>query len=249
MMNYHVIFFSVVAILLHPIYCKGQSDPCQTSGRFNFLVTLHSVTSYLQHNLISYLSVCVCVLWIRCGEFGVCDSRGSPVCTCPRGFQPRDAGNESSGCTRRAALDCEGGKADGFLTLQILTLSSQSDLWLGSQADCELRCLTNCSCLAYGFYGLAGCRFYTHPLIDLVKFSSGSNVNIRVSKSVLGNVQKLVDYWTNFIYPVYFLIVFLNFREQTGLQEDHSNNRCCCWICCHMHLHIFLLEMDEQGKR
>ncbi|XP_047950701.1 G-type lectin S-receptor-like serine/threonine-protein kinase At1g11300 [Salvia hispanica] len=157
MMNYHVIFFSVVAILLHPIYCKGQSDPCQTSG--------------------------------RCGEFGVCDSRGSPVCTCPRGFQPRDAGNESSGCTRRAALDCEGGKADGFLTLQILTLSSQSDLWLGSQADCELRCLTNCSCLAYGFYGLAGCRFYTHPLIDLVKFSSGSNVNIRVSKSVLESKQ------------------------------------------------------------
>ncbi|XP_042065330.1 G-type lectin S-receptor-like serine/threonine-protein kinase At1g11300 [Salvia splendens] len=144
-MNYHVIFFSV-AILLHLIYCKGQSDPCQTSGRFNFLVTLHRVTR----------------------------------------FQPCDAGNGSRGCVRRAALDCEGGKGDGFLTLQILTLSSQSDLWLGLQADCELRCLTNCSCLAYG---LAGCRFYTHPFIDLVKFSSGSNVNIRVSKSVLERKQ------------------------------------------------------------
>lgn len=131
---------------------------------------------------------------IRCGEFGVCDTRGSQVCTCPRGFIPRDArewgaGNWSGGCARRTALDCEGKNGDGFLKLQILTLSSQSDLWFGSQEECQPRCLANCSCLAYGFYGLAGCRFYTQPLIDLLKFSSGSgsNVNIRVSKSELGN--------------------------------------------------------------
>ncbi|KAH6806583.1 G-type lectin S-receptor-like Serine/Threonine-kinase [Perilla frutescens var. frutescens] len=154
-------------VLYYSIFCSSD-DPCGTPG--------------------------------RCGAFGVCDPRGSPVCSCVQGFDPRDprpwgSGNWSSGCVRRVPLDCERKNGDGFLSLQILTRqSSHSDLWLGPEAECEPRCLRNCSCLAYGFYGNAGCRFYTEPLIDILKFSSGSgsgsNVNVRVSNSELGGKNK-----------------------------------------------------------
>lgn len=149
----------------------------------------------LYYNIIIIIVIeYTCMCGVRCGAFGVCSSRGTPVCSCLQGFYPRNAeewgwGNWSSGCVRRVPLDCQGKGGDGFLRLQILTLSTHSDLWFGGEAECEPRCLANCSCLAYGFYGGAGCRFYTQPLIDIQRFSSGtgSNVFIRVSNSELGS--------------------------------------------------------------
>ncbi|EEF37738.1 hypothetical protein RCOM_1096920 [Ricinus communis] len=65
-----------------------------------------------------------------CGVFGACNPQNSPVCSCLRGFEPKNAdewtrGNWTSGCVRRRYLQCERtenggelGKEDGFLKLE-----------------------------------------------------------------------------------------------------------------------------------
>lgn len=139
-----------------------------------------------------------------CGGFGVCNSQGSPICSCLRGFDPRnneqwETGNWSSGCVRRVDLSCELGnningsnnsrrEDDGFFKLQITILSEYSELWYGTENQCQTRCLTNCSCLAYLFVDNTGCRFWSGNLIDLQKSptASASNLYIRVSNSELG---------------------------------------------------------------
>lgn len=57
-------------------------------------------------------------LYNKCGPFGVCDERTSPICSCIQGYVPKDAdqwrtGNWSGGCSRRVQLQCDrnGGKS------------------------------------------------------------------------------------------------------------------------------------------
>lgn len=152
-----------------------------------------------------------CEILGKCGPFGVCNSQDSPICSCLPGFLPRDSGNWSSGCGRRAPLNCGGNniktngrREDGFLKLQIVMLFGYSDRWSGPQDQCEGRCLSNCSCLAYGSDGGSGCRFWTGPLIDIQKFPSGSGsiIYVRVSNSELGDF---------FIFNTNVSVVFIQF--------------------------------------
>lgn len=139
-----------------------------------------------------------CQIGGKCGQFGVCDSRDSPICSCLPGFVPRSdekwySGNWSGGCTRRRPLNCNSTtREDGFLKLQIVMLSSYTDRWSGPQAQCRTRCLGNCSCLAYASDGVDGCRFWTGTLAEIQKFSggSGSIIFVRVSNSELSKFFK-----------------------------------------------------------
>ncbi|KAE8706152.1 Detected protein of unknown function [Hibiscus syriacus] len=52
-----------------------------------------------------------CDLYGKCGAFGVCDSTKRPICSCLKGFEPKDVkewrrGNWSSGCLRTTHLQC-----------------------------------------------------------------------------------------------------------------------------------------------
>lgn len=151
--------------------------------------------------------IVLCYFWPRfcvaqsdiqceCGPFGICDPQETPICRCLQGFYPRnsqewDSGNWSSGCLRRARLNCgEGGNSDdGFLTLEITLFTGSSERSFEIDEDqCGNRCLRNCSCLAYGFQPGNGCMLWTGSLTNIKNISMGSDssIHIRVSKSELG---------------------------------------------------------------
>ncbi|KAL1560146.1 non-specific serine/threonine protein kinase [Salvia divinorum] len=128
----------------------------------------------------------------RCGPFGVCYQRDSPICSCLPGFHPRsnqewDSGNWTSGCQRRSDLNCNNGTTttDDFLKVQMMIVTVNGDWLPGSESQCKTRCRTNCSCLAYGFDGGRGCRLWSGTLNDIQKFptDSGSNLYIRLANS------------------------------------------------------------------
>ncbi|KAH6819851.1 hypothetical protein C2S53_019311 [Perilla frutescens var. hirtella] len=133
-----------------------------------------------------------------CGAFGVCNSQDSSaaVCSCLQGFDPVDdeewsRGNWSSGCRRRLPLNCstqpDKTTDDVFVVLPMMEMSGYADLYTGlQQNECRGRCLSNCSCLAYGFVDSFGCMFWTAgTLMDLRKSPTGlgSDLYVRLSKS------------------------------------------------------------------
>lgn len=131
-----------------------------------------------------------CDVYGKCGPFGSCDDRASPVCSCLRGFDPlnRDEwerGNWSVGCSRRSELRCSG---DGFLRLQFMKVPDFAEPFFAVEGDeCRSRCLGNCSCLAYAYDSSIGCMVWTDPLIDVQRFNGvGVDLFVRLSASELG---------------------------------------------------------------
>lgn len=160
-LNFLVLFYAFILCSLIPRFCRaqGNTNPCDASG--------------------------------TCGPFGICNPQGSPTCTCLKGFYPLNSGNWSSGCARRAPLNCEanGGNQDGFLKYRMMQISGYSEIWFPPKFQCQDRCLSNCSCLAYGYDANVGCVFWNGNLTDIQYFSSGSSSDlyIRVSSSELGD--------------------------------------------------------------
>ncbi|KZV55195.1 hypothetical protein F511_12782 [Dorcoceras hygrometricum] len=148
-----------------------------------------------------------CTTYGKCGSFGLCNSQNSPICSCLPGFVPNniqewDAGNWTNGCMRRIHMKCEdnngtnnGIREDGFLKLQSLKIPGYSDRWVGPENECGGRCLSNCSCMAYGFDVGIGCMFWRGTLMDIQKFptgsaSTGSDLYIRLAISELDREKK-----------------------------------------------------------
>ncbi|KAJ1379170.1 Tyrosine-protein kinase, catalytic domain [Sesbania bispinosa] len=126
-----------------------------------------------------------CDVYGFCGPYGSCDSNNSPICTCLRGFEPRNVDewnrqNWTSGCVRKEALQCErvkngseAGEGDGFLKLQMTKVPDFAQQSYLSVDACRTECLKNCSCTAYAYDGGIGCLSWSGKLIDIVRFSSG----------------------------------------------------------------------------
>lgn len=140
-----------------------------------------------------------CDVYGKCGAFGICNARNSPICSCLRGYEPRSVeewsrGNWAGGCVRRTPLQCEKingsmaeGKADGFITLTTEKVPDLAEWSLALEDDCKDFCLKNCSCIAYTYHTGIGCMSWSSNLIDVQKFSSnGANLYIRVPYSELG---------------------------------------------------------------
>ncbi|KAK8312331.1 hypothetical protein V6Z11_D01G033200 [Gossypium hirsutum] len=106
----------------------------------------------------SYLTDCD--VYGKCGAFGICDSTKRPICSCLKGFKPRNIeewsrGKWSSGCFRTTPLHCQrennnGSEAgqgdDGFLKLKKMKVP-------------------NCSCVAYAYDAGIGCMLWSGDLI------------------------------------------------------------------------------------
>ncbi|RVW76137.1 G-type lectin S-receptor-like serine/threonine-protein kinase [Vitis vinifera] len=105
-----------------------------------------------------------CDFYGKCGAFGICNAKNSPICSCLRGYEPRNIeewsrGNWTGGCVRKRPLRCERingsmeeGKADGFIRLTTIKVPD----------------------------------FAEWNLIDIQKFSSnGADLHIRVPYSEL----------------------------------------------------------------
>ncbi|KAL4628731.1 hypothetical protein ACB092_05G260100 [Castanea dentata] len=149
-----------------------------------------------------------CDVYGKCGAFGTCNPKNSPICSCFKGFQPNNTeewnrGNWTSGCVRRTPLQCERvntggeeGKRDGFLKLNMMKVPDFADWSNALEKKCEEQCLENCSCIAYAFDTGVGCMSWTKKLIDTQQFNtSGVDLYIRVAYSELdkaGDVKKIV---------------------------------------------------------
>ncbi|XP_059436884.1 G-type lectin S-receptor-like serine/threonine-protein kinase At1g11330 [Corylus avellana] len=149
-----------------------------------------------------------CDVYAKCGAFGSCNSQNSPICSCLRGFEPKNTqewnrGNWTSGCVRRTPLQCErknngsdGSKKDGFLKLTMMKVSDLEDWSSALEEQCRSQCLENCSCNAYAYDSGIGCMPWTRSLIDVQKFSSGGiDLYVRLAYSELdkeGNVKVIV---------------------------------------------------------
>ncbi|WCJ42969.1 G-type lectin S-receptor-like serine/threonine-protein kinase At1g11330 [Euphorbia peplus] len=141
-----------------------------------------------------------CDVYGTCGLFGVCDPQDSPICSCLRGFEPKNTfewgkGNWSDGCARRSPLQCgminngsEVRKTDGFLKLEKVKVPDFAHWSTSPEVECEEDCLNNCSCVAYSYYDDFGCLTWSRDLIDTQKFSrGGGDLHFRVAYLELDN--------------------------------------------------------------
>ncbi|KEH22681.1 S-locus lectin kinase family protein [Medicago truncatula] len=144
-----------------------------------------------------------CDLYGFCGSFGICNSKGSPICRCLEGFEPRNnqewnRQNWTNGCVRKTPLQCEsannqnksanGNDADSFMKLTLVKVPDFAELLSVEQDECENQCLMNCSCTAYSYVADIGCMSWNRNLIDIQQFETGgTDLYIRVPSSDKGN--------------------------------------------------------------
>ncbi|KAL9321294.1 hypothetical protein ACSQ67_013133 [Phaseolus vulgaris] len=128
-----------------------------------------------------------------CGSNGLCDSNASPVCTCMRGFSPKNQQawslrDGSEGCVRNTNLDCG---TDKFLHLEDVKLPETSSVFANRSMnleECKDLCRRNCSCTAYANIevtnGGTGCVTWSAELIDMRKYpSGGQDLFVRLAAS------------------------------------------------------------------
>lgn len=145
-----------------------------------------------------------CDIYGKCGPFGRCNPKDSPICNCLNGFEPMNVdewseGNWTSGCVRRTPLQCSntGRKADGFWKLKhmkvphYITFGRAAD-----EDDCRRKCLETCSCLAYAYTVGIGCMIWDETLLmDIQVFSGdGADLFIRLAYSELGDTQHFINH-------------------------------------------------------
>ncbi|KAL5744182.1 hypothetical protein ACOSQ2_027298 [Xanthoceras sorbifolium] len=139
-----------------------------------------------------------CDIYGWCGAFGNCNPQKNPMCSCLRGFEPKNMeewsrGNWSSGCVRKKLLQCERinqtgkvAKEDEFLKLETMKLPDFAVRSSVTLESCREQCLNNCSCIAYAYVVGIGCMTWMGSLIDLNKFpSEGADLYIRLAHSEL----------------------------------------------------------------
>lgn len=149
-------------------------------------------------NITSSLPLDQCDFYGKCGNFGACNSRGQPICSCLDGFEPKNKRewndrNWTSGCTRRTPLMCEriinggaGDEPDGFFRLQTMKVPDFAEWSSAPESQCRDQCLINCSCLAYAFDSGIGCMTWGGNLIDTQKLAgNGLDLYVRVAHSEL----------------------------------------------------------------
>ncbi|PPS06027.1 hypothetical protein GOBAR_AA14617 [Gossypium barbadense] len=152
-----------------------------------------------------------CDVYGKCGAFGICDSTKEPICSCLKGFKPRNIeewsrGNWSSGCIRTTLLQCErdnnngsgaGQGDDGFLEMKMMKVPAFPARSSIINGDCQDQCMNmkNCSCVAYAYDSGIGCMVWSGDLIDVQKFSTGGvDLYIRLPSSELdkGKSSKII---------------------------------------------------------
>jgi hypothetical protein len=193
-------------------YLNGFNIAREDNGSLVDITYTLPNSSYFGTMVVTYEGKTVYTLWINrylvsksvaqenecdvygfCGPNGSCDLKNLPMCSCLKGFEPKNADewnkqNWTSGCVRSASLRCGlGGEGDGFMKLEMTKVPDfvqQSDL---SVDACRTQCLNDCNCTAYGFDDGIRCLTWSGNLIDVVIFSSGGiDLYIRLANSEFG---------------------------------------------------------------
>ncbi|KAK5826719.1 hypothetical protein PVK06_021646 [Gossypium arboreum] len=146
-----------------------------------------------------YLNVMTdtCDQYKICGAYGSCNIKNSPVCSCMKGFVPKDPNDWekadwSHGCVRKVPLSCERG--EDFLEYPDIKLPDSRKAWYDRTIDlkeCKNRCLRNCSCTAFANLdvrdGGSGCILWFGDLIDIREYEeNGQTIYVRMAASEIG---------------------------------------------------------------
>ncbi|KAI5420087.1 hypothetical protein KIW84_044038 [Lathyrus oleraceus] len=139
-----------------------------------------------------------CDFYGTCGAYGTCIITGSQICNCLSGFSPKSpvAWNSSDwtqGCVRNKLLNCTNKLKDGFVKVEGVKVPDCTHSWVDetiSLDECRVKCLNNCSCMAYTNSNItgkgSGCVMWFGDLIDIREFKDdGQDLYIRMDASEL----------------------------------------------------------------
>lgn len=131
-----------------------------------------------------------------CGAYGICSESAFPTCGCLEGFEPAsvsdwNAGVWSVGCKRKIKLRCGENRSvddgdDVFMKLSKVGFGKAlpQRLRIGSQEECKVACMRNCSCFAYAYE--RGCYVWGADLFNLQQLQdddeTGGNIYLRVAR-------------------------------------------------------------------
>ncbi|XP_062106214.1 G-type lectin S-receptor-like serine/threonine-protein kinase At4g03230 isoform X2 [Humulus lupulus] len=125
-----------------------------------------------------------CDVYSLCGAYANCKSNDKSLtpCQCLRGFEPNSPSDwelkdYSGGCYRKTKLQCDSNNTtvDRFLEMADMSIpENEHSEEASSLAECQSRCLSNCSCSGYS-YGSFGCEIYTGELLNLEQLVAGDS--------------------------------------------------------------------------
>ena len=146
-----------------------------------------------------------CDDYASCGVFGLCnvDDASAPSCSCAVGFSPVNASEwsrkaASGGCQRDVPLECNRNgtvTTDRFTPVHGVKLPDTDNATVDMGAtleQCRVRCLANCSCVAYaaadirGGGGGHGCVMWKDNIVDVRYIENGQDLYLRLAKSESG---------------------------------------------------------------
>ena len=179
-------------------------------------------------SFITTVAVLQCVIW------------SIHMCSCLRGFEPRnrdqwDSGNWPGWCERMTPLKADrannsGSGAevsvgeDGFFVQRGVKFPDFARLVNAVGSDCESNCLRNSSCTAYANAIGIGCMMWYGELVDIQRFENLGNVmNTRLADSDLGKVKipsylfALIDEFVNLDLQRKSVLFFMQFSCETAL--------------------------------
>jgi len=127
---------------------------------------------------------CSCIIWF------------SPVNPSQWSMTMRESGGR---CRRNVPLECGNGTTtDGFMVVRGVKLPDTDNTTVDMGAtleQCRVRCLANCSCVAYAAADIrgggdgTGCVMWKDNIVDVRYVDKGQDLYLRLAKSELGKFQ------------------------------------------------------------
>lgn len=196
-----------------------------------------------------------CDSYSRCGPNGVCNIQNLKLCECLAGYRPRSntswqSRDYSQGCQRKEKLKCEDGE-NGFLPLTNLKIPNtmiNSTIHKNiSLKACEIRCSTDCACVAYApiylrqakNYNLKGCILWFGDLIDIKQLGEdGQDIYLRLpiseipsttrKKSTRKNIIIATTIIGSFVLLLFGILIFIRKKmKKKYIQgfQNHGNDK------------------------
>ncbi|PVH37694.1 hypothetical protein PAHAL_5G061700 [Panicum hallii] len=138
-----------------------------------------------------------CSVYGTCGENSMCSENAAASCSCLKGFTENNPNNwvlndNTAGCRRNVPLKCVNNssvtKQDRFYLINNVKLPDSAHIVNAANIhDCELICLSNCSCTAYSHNRT--CLVWHNHLMNLQDSTGGSSdrIFIRLDASEIPN--------------------------------------------------------------
>lgn len=168
------------------------------NGSFELGFFGHQDTNFHRSLLASAPPGDICDGYNLCGPNGLCVISNSPVCSCLKGFKPKNEenwilGENSDGCVFVTPVMCPN-KDDGFVQYSGVKVPATTDYRVNqslSLKECKENCLRNCSCTAYASSNVNGCTLWFGDLFSIRKLPhGGQDLYVRVPASELSTSNR-----------------------------------------------------------